>query len=65
MAAVAPMLEDSSFRRRFVDIGIQAEVLQFVPTVLFAEDSLGLRGAAKYAMRVFSSVERLDVDSSL
>ena len=65
VAAVAPMLEDSSFRRRFVDIGIQAEVLQSVPTVLFAEDSLGLRGAAIYAMRVFSSVERLDVDSSL
>ena len=65
VAAVASMLEDSSFRRRFVDTGIQAEVLQSVPTVLFAEDSLGLRGAAKYALRVFSSVERLDVDSSL
>ena len=65
VAAVAPMLEDSSFRRRFVDIGIQAEVLQSVPTVLFAEDSLGLQGAAKYAKRLLASVERLDVDSSL
>ena len=65
VAAVAPMIGDSSFRRRFVDIGIQAEVLQSVPTVLFAQDSLGLQGAAKYAKRLLASVERLDVDSSL
>ena len=57
ISALAPMLEDGRFRRRFVDIGIQAEILQSVPTVMFSDDSLGLYGAAEYATLAFSSIE--------
>lgn len=64
VASLAPMLGDSSFRRRFVGVGAQAEVLQSVPTVFFGEDSLGLDGAAKYAALTFSSAERPNSDSS-
>ncbi|GIT38856.1 MAG: hypothetical protein Ct9H300mP8_00520 [Gammaproteobacteria bacterium] len=45
VAAVAPMLDESPFRRRFVNVGIQADILQSFPKpVLFNEDSLGSGG---------------------
>ena len=55
VAAVAPMLDESRFRRRFVNVGIQADILQSVPTVLFNQDSLGVQGAANYATVALSS----------
>ena len=57
ISALAPVLGDSRFRHRFVDTGIQAEILQSVPTALFGEDSLGLYGAAEYSLRALSSIE--------
>ena len=55
VAAVARMLDESRFRRRFVNVGIQADILQSVPTVLFNQDSLGVQGAANYATVALSS----------
>ncbi|MCS5566493.1 MAG: glucokinase [Pseudomonadales bacterium] len=60
VAAIAPMLDESRFRRRFVNVGIQADILQSVPTVLFSEDSLGLQGAASYVTAALSSADQRD-----